>query len=137
MCRPSIQAAVSLARAARSIAAPPSLIEQLRIALAAHLDIDLHVALNMGTARATATTVAPATPSADSEPASGPETDDEAFSGSSLAYTPVRETEALLQAAPSSKSPPTTPPSGTDSGFSSTQGTPESIEAERAPSSPF
>ncbi|GMR39625.1 hypothetical protein PMAYCL1PPCAC_09820 [Pristionchus mayeri] len=142
VCRPSMQAAVSLARAARAISAPPPLMDQLRAALSSYLDIDLEMALQMGSASAAA---AGASVSATPSSASDEEEEDAAFAASSLAYTPVREETALLQpaaavvAAPAAraKSPPSTPPSGTDSGFSSAQGTPELGESEKPLASPF
>ncbi|GMS87088.1 hypothetical protein PENTCL1PPCAC_9263 [Pristionchus entomophagus] len=140
VCRPSMQAAVSLARAARALAAPPALLEQLRTALADHLDFDLDVALRMRPAAAPAAS----TPTAESSSDSEPEEADAAFDASSLAYTPVYEgpqaaaVAAAVPAVRAAKSPPVTPPSGTDSGFCSTQGTPEGAESDgRPPNSPF
>lgn len=151
VCRPSIQAAVAFARAARAVGLPPRQTEELRVALAAHLDFDLDVALRMGSVVATAP-VTPQSETSEDVDVVGDSDEDAAFAASSLAYTPVREAEqqaaALLQrsaaaaaaaAAPRIKSPPATPPSGTDSGFSSTQGTPEAAdEADSRPlSSPY
>ncbi|GMT17067.1 hypothetical protein PFISCL1PPCAC_8364, partial [Pristionchus fissidentatus] len=123
--KPSMQAAVSLARSARVLGASGALLEQLRVALHAFLDFDLDMALRLSTAAVAGATASPA------RAAAAP-----AFDASSLAYTPVYEDSTLLQpvaaevvaAAPRPKSPPVTPPSGTDSGFCSTQGTPESAD---------